>query len=124
MRYGLLLKALHKHTPDDHEDKKHLTEAIAKASSNVCVTKSADLVFDFRVASSWLEDLRLIPTQHMLSFDHKCIPVYYSFRFIKKCWTSRTSINDQQNVFTYQTYEYSIEIIYFRLVFIVPSTFH
>ena len=78
MRYGLLLKALHKHTSDDHEDKQHLTEAIAKVSANACMTKSADLVFDFRVANSWLEDLRLIPTQHMLSFDRKCIPVYSS----------------------------------------------
>ena len=48
MRYGLLLKALHKHTPDDHEDKETLAEAITKVSSNA-YDKSADSVFDFRV---------------------------------------------------------------------------
>ena len=30
MRYGLLLKALHDNTPDDHEDKGNLREAIVR----------------------------------------------------------------------------------------------
>ena len=30
MRYGLLLKALHDHTDDNHEDKDNLAEAIVK----------------------------------------------------------------------------------------------